>query len=356
MTEANGYANWASFQLYDTSGSVEDWSYWNTGGLGFTFEIGPDEFHPPFQNGVVAEYLGLPPADGAGYGGNREAYYVMAEATIDDALHSTIAGKAPPNRKLTVSKSFISATSPVIDADGNEGAQRYYQDNLASSYDTEGGNFRWAVNPSTRPLVVGRYGRDPQGPPQPDQAVTNPAGTPAEGAYEETTFTVDGPPEYDNGTATVVIGWPDDTPTTTPPTPPIDWDVDVFDSRGRPVASAATLDNPERATLIDPPPGTYTIRMTNYDRGAEAPELDRSRGVRLPHPGLLLRAQGSVEPHLQQPQRQGGLHPGGRRRPRQDRPHRRPLRQEAPPLGRVGRGAGAHAAPALSLCDPNPGG
>ena len=59
MTEANGYANWASFQLYDTSGSVEDWSYWNTGGLGFTFEIGPDEFHPPFQNGVVAEYLGL---------------------------------------------------------------------------------------------------------------------------------------------------------------------------------------------------------------------------------------------------------------------------------------------------------
>ena len=95
MTEANGYANWAAFQLYDTSGSVEDWSYWNTGGFGFTFEIGPDEFHPPFQNGVVAEYLGLPPADGAGYGGNREAYYTMAEATIDESMHSTIAGKAP---------------------------------------------------------------------------------------------------------------------------------------------------------------------------------------------------------------------------------------------------------------------
>ena len=120
MTEANGYANWASFQLYDTSGSVEDWSYWNTGGLGFTFEIGPDEFHPPFQNGVVAEYLGLAPADGAGYGGNREAYYVMAEATLDKALHSTITGKAPRNRKLTVSKSFISATSPVIQTDGSD--------------------------------------------------------------------------------------------------------------------------------------------------------------------------------------------------------------------------------------------
>lgn len=41
MTAANDYANWASFQLYDTSGSTEDWSYWQTGGLGFTFEIGP---------------------------------------------------------------------------------------------------------------------------------------------------------------------------------------------------------------------------------------------------------------------------------------------------------------------------
>ena len=167
----------------------------------------------------------------------------MAEATLDKALHSTIAGKAPRNRKLTVSKSFISATSPVIQTDGSIGAQRYYKDTLASSYETEGGNFSWAVNPSTRPLVVGRYGRDPQGPPQPDQAVTNPAGTPAEGAYEESTFTVGGLPEYDNGTATVVIGWPDADPQADAP---IDWDLEVFDSRGRPVASAATLDNPER--------------------------------------------------------------------------------------------------------------
>jgi murein tripeptide amidase MpaA len=258
MTEANGYANWAAFQLYDTSGSVEDWSYWNTGGFGFTFEIGSEDFHPPFQNGVVAEYLGLLPAAGASYGGNREAYYVMADATVDSALHSTIVGNTSPNRKLTVSKTFISATSPVINADGSTGAQRYYQDNLASSYDTQGGNFRWAVNPSTRPLVVGRYGRDPQGPPQPSQPLTNPAGTPPEGAYETATFTVDGPPTYDNGTATVVIQWPNNQ---------VDWDVEVFDSRGRPAAFAETVDDPERATLIDPAPGTYTIRLINYGGG-----------------------------------------------------------------------------------------
>ena len=83
MTETNDYTNQASFQLYDTSGSVEDWSYWQTGGLGFTFEIGPDSFHPAYETGVVAEYLGLEPAAGAGQGGNREAYYRMAEATLD---------------------------------------------------------------------------------------------------------------------------------------------------------------------------------------------------------------------------------------------------------------------------------
>ncbi len=259
MTEANGYANWASFQLYDTSGSVEDWSYWNTGGLGFTFEIGPTEFHPPFQTGVVAEYVGLPPAAGAEYGGNREAYYVMADATVDSALHSTIVGNTSPNRKLTVSKSFISATSPVINADGSTGPPRYYRDDLASSYDTEGGNFRWAVNPSTRPVVVGRYGREPQGPPQASQPLTNPAGTPAEGAYETATFTVEGPPTYDNGTARVVIQWPN---------AQVDWDVEVYDARGRLVAQAASLADPESAVLIDPVPGTYTIRLVNYEGGA----------------------------------------------------------------------------------------
>ena len=53
MTETNDYTNQASFQLYDTSGSVEDWSYWQTGGLGFTFEIGPDSFHPAYETLVV---------------------------------------------------------------------------------------------------------------------------------------------------------------------------------------------------------------------------------------------------------------------------------------------------------------
>jgi len=40
MTSENGYSNLKSYQLYDTSGTTEDWSYYATGGLGFTYEIG----------------------------------------------------------------------------------------------------------------------------------------------------------------------------------------------------------------------------------------------------------------------------------------------------------------------------
>jgi hypothetical protein len=258
MTAANDYANWASFQLYDTSGSTEDWSYWQTGGLGFTFEIGPDSFHPAYETGVVAEYLGLEPAAGAGKGGNREAYYRMAEATVDAAHHSTITGRAPAGRVLTVRKQFQSMTSPVIQPDGSVGDPIVVTDTLTSSLRTEGGAFSWAVNPSTRPYVAGRYGRDPMAPPQPKQGLVNPAGTPAEGASEYATFTVEGMPAHDNGKAEVRVEWPD---------AGVDWDVYVYDSQGRQVASAASLADPEVALLIDPVPGTYTIELNNYEGG-----------------------------------------------------------------------------------------
>ena len=36
------------------------------------------------------------------------------------------------------------------------------------------------MNPSTRPVVAGRFGRDPVGPPQARITLANPAGQPAE--------------------------------------------------------------------------------------------------------------------------------------------------------------------------------
>src|SRR5207244_7256622 len=42
MAAQNGYTSEKSYQLYDTSGTTEDWSYYATGGLGFSLEIGAD--------------------------------------------------------------------------------------------------------------------------------------------------------------------------------------------------------------------------------------------------------------------------------------------------------------------------
>ena len=93
MAAHNAYKNEPSYGLYDTTGGTEDWTFWTAGGLGYTFEIGDVEFHPPFQQGVVAEYLGQAPAAGAGKGGNREAYYEMLASTAKAEDHSRDQGQ-----------------------------------------------------------------------------------------------------------------------------------------------------------------------------------------------------------------------------------------------------------------------
>ena len=92
MAAQNGYANIHGWELYDTTGTTEDWSYNATGGFGYTFEIGPDEFHPPFPK-VVDEYLGAGQYAGKG---NREAYLIALENAVDtdDALGAHRQGPA----------------------------------------------------------------------------------------------------------------------------------------------------------------------------------------------------------------------------------------------------------------------
>ena len=57
MAAENGYTSQYGWQLYDTTGTTEDWSYSATGGYGYTFEIGDLGFHPPFAE-TVAEWSG----------------------------------------------------------------------------------------------------------------------------------------------------------------------------------------------------------------------------------------------------------------------------------------------------------
>ena len=284
MTDTNGYANIPGFQLYDTTGATEDWSYWTAGGLGFTFEIGKEDFHPEFAHAVIAEYLGREPAAGAGKGGNREAYYRMLEATADASFHSVIAGKAPKGAKLTIAKEFTTETSPVLQPGPDDSlvptSPIRFPERLESSMVVEhGGAFHWAVNPSTRPYVAGRYGREPLGPVPPSQPLVNPPGVPAEntegditqGEYEEATFTVPAPPQYDAGQAIVDVSWTN---------PATDWDVYIYDSTGAQVASAATGGkNSERAIIGLPDPGTYTIRFVSYNQVDGAPPDDWTGSV-----------------------------------------------------------------------------
>ncbi len=102
LAKATGYTSEYSWQLYDNSGTTEDWSYGVTGGYGYTIESNRENFHPAYDVGVVAEYPG-----------NREAYLRALEAAADPRYHARIEGFAPPGRVLRLKRTVESDTGPV---------------------------------------------------------------------------------------------------------------------------------------------------------------------------------------------------------------------------------------------------
>ena len=101
MAKHNGYFSQKSFELYDTTGTTEDWSYNATGGYGFTFELycgAPNyatgdcdapAFHPRYATmakewdgtSAQADHVNDPgPTKDFDGKGNREAYYIAAES------------------------------------------------------------------------------------------------------------------------------------------------------------------------------------------------------------------------------------------------------------------------------------
>ena len=125
---------------------------------------------------------------------------------------------------------------------------------------TDGPAFEWNVNPSTRPVVAGRDGRDAPGPPQDPIALRQPGRparprTPATRSRARTRrsrSTSQGLPAVDNGSFTVHIDWAD---------PNTDWDLYVYDAAGNVVAQSASFgDTTEDAVLFDPPAGRRTRR------------------------------------------------------------------------------------------------
>lgn len=277
MAAENGYKSQRSYQLYDTSGTTEDWSYYSTGGLGFTFEIGPDAFHPSYQS-VIDEYLGTTAAAGEG-GGNKVAFLKALRSTVNAERHSVIGGRAPGGALLTLTKRFKTPTSSVLDGAGEEGDVILLDDKLRTTMRVgHTGRFRWHVNPSTRPLVDPRR-KIPQAragePSEPvefsgDATTATPCAdfdTEDPGCFNDHPFTVPGGEGVDNGTATVSIHWPD---------PLSDWDLKVFRDTDGDGSSEGETDvlgssgtapsNFEETTLARPGlrAGKYVARVINY--------------------------------------------------------------------------------------------
>ena len=235
----NGYANIHGWELYDTTGTTEDWSYNATGGFGYTFEIGANEFHPPFPE-VIDEYLGAGKYAGKG---NREAYLIALENTIDDATHSRIVGKAPKGATLRLKKSFDSPTW--------EGS---FKDRLNTTMKSRGGAFEWHVNPSTRPVVMEKVVKETKDVEVRSQ--TWEGGATAVGDEVDHPFTVT---EKGIDELVVDLDWPT----------PDDFDLEVYRKRSDgSLQQVATSGNApgekERVEIATPAPGTYVLRVVNF--------------------------------------------------------------------------------------------
>jgi hypothetical protein len=160
MAAATGYKSQYGYQLYDTSGTTEDWNYAAAGTFGYTIEMGPKdgEFHMPYEVGTVGEWAGM-----------REALLLAAEDSFDPAHHSVVAGRAPAGRTLRLQKPFTTPTKEtcslaVTGAPFNTGIEACAGGRVPAQdtpdkleYTTvvpASGMFEWHVTPSTRPFVA----------------------------------------------------------------------------------------------------------------------------------------------------------------------------------------------------------
>jgi hypothetical protein len=119
MADANGYPSKLSRDLYETSGTAEEWSYYTTGGLGFETELNGETNHGPFASSVLDQYAG-----------EREALLRDVEAAANPQYHARITGTA--HGPLELSKPGLRTTMTADSA------------------------FTWDVNPSIRPGTDGR--------------------------------------------------------------------------------------------------------------------------------------------------------------------------------------------------------
>jgi hypothetical protein len=250
MAFHNGYTNQHGWELYDTTGTTEDYSYNATGGYGYTFEIGANEFHPPYEQ-VVAEYTGDTEAadehvDDPGITqGNGEAFLLAYENAVNWHHHAVLTGKAPQGATLRLTR--VSST-PTWEAS--------FQDRVDTTIavTSNSGRFTWHVNPSTRPLAESRQIRVLGGEPTSEFEES--------GTVPPPTQHVDVPYTLEEGVTADVLDirltWD----------LPDDMDLEVYKVVGEELeqvgSSGAFVGEKERVLLEDAEPGDYVIRVINF--------------------------------------------------------------------------------------------
>ena len=160
MAKETAYVSQYSYQLYDTSGTTDDWLYGGLSSFSFTPEIGKVNFHPSYTNNFVPEYDGRPEIDpdtgeetGRKLGGLREAFLLAGETAINPDSHSILQGTAPAGRTLRIQRDFVTVTSSrPNDNRVQNPVQRLPEHRETTLTVPANGQFEWHVAPSTRPF------------------------------------------------------------------------------------------------------------------------------------------------------------------------------------------------------------
>ncbi len=247
----NGYANIHGWQLYDTTGTTEDYSYNATGGYGYTFEVGANEFHPPYPE-VVDEYLGTGKYAGKG---NREAFLIALEHAVDLKANGVLSGRAPKGATIRLTKTFQTPTWASSFKDGIDTAIKVAAD----------GSFRWIVNPSTRPIVQSRTYQELAKTPYRTQTI--PGTTAQVGEHTDHEFTL----------TSAAAMWTTDLDWATPD----DMDLEVYrkgaDGKLTEVGSSGgSVGEKERVEIPDAEAGTYVLRVINFASASPSYTLTES--------------------------------------------------------------------------------
>ncbi len=225
MAAAAGYTSQYGFQLYDTTGTTEDYTYAAQGGYGYTIEIGPPDgtFHMPYEIGVVKQWTGEG-GHGAQPGkGLREAMLIGGEAAASPVDHAILTGRAPRGAKLRLRRDFHTETSEycrrgldplvisgmlggALCAPGQEGGPDQVPDFVDSALSVPRvGRYTWHTNPSTRPFVGGgakRFVVDEQA--SKVERFEGRAGDTSGGSSKDHPFALDGT----DGLVKIALTWP----------------------------------------------------------------------------------------------------------------------------------------------------